>query len=150
MRPFSKPASQVLKLAHEAAQERGHGYMGTEHLLLGIIREGTSPAARILLENGATEYRIQAMVDELIGERMRESWAARGLPVSPYFIDVFVRAQRVAERLGQSQLRAEHLLIGLLRQTRSVGCEALRGLGISPETMEDALHEPVPQFCSRQ
>jgi ATP-dependent Clp protease ATP-binding subunit ClpC len=148
MRHLSKRANQVLKLAHEAAHEYGLGYVGTEHLLLGIVREGTSLGARILLDHGATEYRTKAMVDELVKERLDETWVTGRLPGSPQFVDVFARAERIAERLKQPQIYAEHLLAALLTETGCVGCEVLRAMGISREIVENAFHEQVPAGCS--
>ena len=148
MRHLSKRANQVLKLAHEAAREYGLGYVGTEHLLLGIVRDGTSVGARILLDHGATEYQTMAMVDELVKERLDETWVTGRLPGSPHFMNVFGRAERIAERLKQPQICAEHLLVALLTQTGSVGWEVLRTLGISMEIVENAFHDQVPAGCS--
>jgi len=148
MRRLSKRANQVLKLAHEAAREYGQGYVGTEHLLLGIVREGDSLGARILLEQGVTEYRTKAVVDELVDERMEETWVTGRLPGTPHFMDVFARAQRIAERLGQPRICTEHLLAALLTQTGSVGCEALREMGISTEIVENAFHDPTRSCCA--
>src|SRR5512143_3226884 len=118
MRHLSKRANRILKLAHEAAQEYGKGYVGTEHLLLGIVREGTSLGARILLDHGATQHWTKAVVDELVDELahkdLDETWVTGRLPGSPHFMDVFARADRIAQRLGHSQICAEHLLAALL------------------------------------
>ena len=148
MRHLSKRASQVLKLAHEAAQEYGQGYVGTEHLLLGIIREGTSLGARILLDHGATESRTKARVDELVNKHLDETWVTGRLPGSPHFMNVFARAERIARRLGHSQICAEHLLAALLTLTGSVGYKVLRAMGISMEIVENAFHEQVPAGCT--
>ena len=89
MRHLSRRANQVLKLAHKAAQEYGLGYVGTEHLLLGIVREGTSLGGRMLLHQGATEPRIKAAVDELVKQRLDETWVTGRLPGTPHFVNVF-------------------------------------------------------------
>jgi ATP-dependent Clp protease ATP-binding subunit ClpA len=88
------------------------------------------------------------MVDELIKERLDETWVTGRLPGSPHFVDVFARAERIAERLKQPQICAEHLLAALLTETGSVGCEVLRALGISMEVVENAFREQVPAGCS--
>ena len=127
-------------------------YVGTEHLLLGIIREGTSRGARILFDHGATEHWTKAVVDELVDELadkgMDETWVTGRLPGSPHFMDVFSRAERIAQRLGHSQICAEHLLAALLTLTGSVGYEVLRAMGISMEIIENAFHEQVAAGCS--
>ena len=148
MRHLSKRANRALKLAHEAAREYGKEYLGTEYLLLGIIREGTSLAAEVLLDHGVTEYRAKAMVDELADAESDETWVTGQLPGSPHFMDVFARAERIAERLGQAQICVEHLFAALLTQTGSMGCEALRAMGISMETVDNAFREPVLAGCS--
>jgi ATP-dependent Clp protease ATP-binding subunit ClpC len=148
MRHLSKRANQVLKLAHEAAQEYGQGHVGTEHLLLGMIREGTSLGAQILLDHGLTEYRTKVMVDELVNNHLDETWVTGRLPGSPHFMDVFGRAERIARRLEHSQICAEHLLAALLTQTGSMGCEILREMGISMDMIDEAFHERAPAGCS--
>ena len=144
MRHLSRRANQVLKLAHKAAQEYGLGYVGTEHLLLGIVREGTSLGGRMLLDEGATEDRIKAAVDELVKQRLDETWVTGRLPGTPHFVNVFSRADRIAKRLKHVQICAEHLLAALLTEGGCVGCEVLRMLGISREIVDQALHEEVP------
>jgi ATP-dependent Clp protease ATP-binding subunit ClpC len=143
MKRLSKRANKVLRLAREAAHEYGQSYVGTEHLLLGIVREGTSLAARVLLDNQATESRIRAVIDELVDKRMAETWVTGRVPGSPHFMNVFGRAERIAERLGQAQICVEHLLAALLTQTGSLGHETLRAIGISMELVDCAFHEQV-------
>jgi ATP-dependent Clp protease ATP-binding subunit ClpC len=140
---LSKRAGEIVRLAHQAADEYGQGYVGTEHLLLGIVREGTSLAAQILHECGATEYRTKAAVDELIVERVEETWVTGRLPGTPHFIDVFARAERIAERLDQPHICAEHLLAALMTVTGCLGHEALRILGITWENVETAFREQM-------
>ena len=145
MRHLSRRARQVLKLAQEAAGEYEQGSVGTEHLLLGIVREGASLGARILLEQGATEYRVKSVVDELVEDRVLETWVTGRLPGSPHFIDVFARAGRIAQRLGQSQICTEHLLAALTTETGSVAYEALHALGLSREIIEEAFQAQAVQ-----
>lgn len=136
---LSKRANDVVRLAHLAADEYEQGYVGTEHLLLGIVREGTSLAARVLLELGASEYRLKAIIDQLVTERVEETWITGRQPGTPHFIDVFARAERIAQRLSQPQICAEHLLVALMTVTGCLGYEALVQVGITREKIEDAL-----------
>ena len=148
MKALSERAHRVLQLAEEAAQEYRQGYVGTEHLLLGIAREGMSLGARTLLRHGVTEYRAKAIVDELTQKRTVETWVTGRLPGTPHFMDVFGRAERIAERLGHSRICTEHLLAALLTQTGSLGWEALQQMGISMEMVESAFHEQAPASCA--
>ena len=148
MRSLSRRANQVIKLAHQAAQEYGLAYVGTEHLLLGIVREGTSLGARILLDHGATEDRTKSVVDELAKERLEETWVTGRWPGTPHFVNGFARADRIAERLKQPQSCAEHLLAALLTESGCLGCEVLRTLGITIETVENAFRQQAPAACS--
>ncbi len=148
MKRLSNCAQQIMKLAEEAATEYCQSHIGTEHLLLGIIREGTSRAAQILTDHGATEYRAKSMIDELSRERIDETWVTGRMPGSPHYMDVFGRADRIAERLGHSLICPEHLLAGLLTQTGSVGWEVLRALGISFETVKNSFREQAPAVCA--
>lgn len=152
MRHLSPRANRVVKLAHEAAQEYGRCYVGTEHLLLGIVREGTSIGARTLHDHGATRQWTKAVVDELVEESidkgLDETWVTGRLPGSPHFMNVFARAERIAQRLGHSQICSEHLLAALLTLTGSMGHEVLRAMGISMELVERAFREQPVAGCA--
>lgn len=147
MKRLSKRANQVLRMARAAAREYGQNYVGTEHLLLGIIREGTSLAARTLLEHGANEDQAKSAIDERLSQHMEKTWVTGKVPGSPHFMNVFGRAERIAERLGQPHICVEHLLAALLTKTGSVGNDALRAMGISRELIDNAFHEQLPA-CS--
>jgi len=147
MKRLSKRANQVLQMARAAAREYGQSYVGTEHLLLGIIREGTSLAARTLLDHGANEDRAKSAIDQRLNRHMEKTWVTGRVPGSPHFMNVFGRAERIADRLGQPHICVEHLLAALLTKTGSVGNEALRTMGISMELVDNAFHEQLPA-CS--
>lgn len=148
MRPLSRRANHILKLAREAAGQSGRRFTGTEHLLLGIVRDGGSLAAGILLNQGTADAWTQAVADEQAHQGPSETWVTGRLPGSPHFMDVFARAERIAQRLGHSRICAEHLLAALLTLTGSMGYQVLRAMGISIEIVDEALRERVPVPCS--
>ena len=139
MNNLDNQAIEVLKLAGEVAQEYGLGYVGTEHLLLAILREGSSLATEILCEQGANEYATQNVVDELVENRSQETWVAGRQPGAPHFRDVLSKANEEARGSGNWQVTPEHLLLGLLAEEQSLGCRALKQLGVSTEQVRKAM-----------
>lgn len=135
MHHLSKRAERILNLAREAAREYGQGYVGTEHLLLAILREGTGLGARILLENGVTEDQVKAMIADIIKERLQETWVLGRLPGTRHYRDVLSKAAEAARGRGTWQICSVHLLIALLNERESTGYRVLRALGITGETV---------------
>lgn len=139
MNYLTRRADQIVKLAKEAAREYGQGYVGTEHLLLGIVREGTGLGARILMDRGATEARVQAEIDKLLKTRMQETWVLGRLPGTPHFKDVLAKASSEARGSGNWQICSVHLLLALLTEKGSTGHKALGAMGISLEIVRKVL-----------
>jgi ATP-dependent Clp protease ATP-binding subunit ClpC len=135
----SKQTEAVMRLAKEAAREHGLGYVGTEHLLLGIVREGQGLGAQILLELGVTEYNAQAEVDRRVHARLNETWVLGRLPGTPHFRDVWARAEAEARGSANWQISSEHLLLALLAERDSVGYEVLQALGVSLESVRRSI-----------
>jgi ATP-dependent Clp protease ATP-binding subunit ClpC len=130
---------RLLKLAKEVALEYGLGYVGTEHLLLAIVREGSSFAAEILRTHGANEYVVQRVVDELVQTRTQETWVAGRCPGTPHFRDVVDKAASHARGCGNWEVTPEHLLLGLLAEQKSLGYQALERLGVSVGDVQKAM-----------
>ncbi|GMU22254.1 MAG: hypothetical protein AMXMBFR13_23420 [Phycisphaerae bacterium] len=139
MHHLSRRAEQILKLAKEAAREYEQGFVGTEHLLLGIIREGTGVGAAILLEHGATEEKIKERIDHLIRQRLQETWILGRLPGTRHYRDVLSKAGAAARGHGNWQICSVHLLMALLQEKGSTGCQVLTDLGISMEVVRRAI-----------
>ena len=123
---FTQRASTAINKAHDAAMRMGHSYVGTEHLLLGIMREGEGLGARILTGDGITEAALTRMVTDTIG---------RGVPGAPDQ-GLTPRAKRVIERaaedaagLGHCYVGTEHLLMGILRESDCAAARVLVALG---------------------
>ncbi len=123
-RKFTPRAEESLRLSQEAAGELGHGYVGTEHLLLGLIREEDGIAHTVLTEAGLT--------DDMIVEIMKKS-VGMGLPGSNPAQGLTPRARRVVEiamedsvRGGCAYIGTEHLLAGLLREGNNMAVRILK------------------------
>jgi len=130
MERFTQRARRVLSLAHQEAEKMRHNYIGTEHLLLGLIREDGGVAGRVLRELGLEPERVQEMVERLTG-----SGQYRGgkLDLSPGTQQVLEHAVDEARRMGHHYIGTEHLLLGLVRYGEGVALEVLRKLGVTPE-----------------
>jgi ATP-dependent Clp protease ATP-binding subunit ClpC len=136
---LTKRAQKAVELARSIAAEYGLGYVGTEHLLLGIIQEGTSVAAACLKDLGADEKRTKAAVDELVRDRMEETWVMGRLPGTPHYLDVLTTAETHAKGTGNWQVCSVHLLLGLLEEKDSVGCRALTLLNLDRDIIREDL-----------
>ena len=130
MERFTQRARRVLSLAHQEAERMRHNYIGTEHLLLGLIREEGGVAGRVLRELGLEAERVQEMV-----ERMTGTGQYRGgkLDLSPGTQQVLEYAVEEARRMGHHYIGTEHLLLGLVRSGEGVAIEVLRKMGVTPE-----------------
>lgn len=130
MERFTQRARRVLSLAHQEAERLRHNYIGTEHLLLGLIREEGGVAGRVLRELGLENNRVQEIV-----ERLTETGQFRGgkLDLSPGTQQVLEYAVEEARRMGHHYIGTEHLLLGLVRHGEGIAMDVLRKLGITPE-----------------
>lgn len=138
---FTPGSEEALRLSQEAAGELGHGYVGTEHLLLGLIREEEGIAHSVLLEAGLT--------DEMIAEIIKKSVGA-GLPGGNPAQGLTPRAKRVVEiamedsmRSGCNYVGTEHLLAGILREGNNMAVRILRTAGCDPRHIYTALMQKV-------
>jgi ATP-dependent Clp protease ATP-binding subunit ClpC len=130
MERFTQRARRVLSLAHEEAERMHHNYIGTEHLLLGLVREEGGVAGRVLRELGMEPARIKEMVERLAGTGRHSGGR---IELSPGTEQVLQLAIEEARRMGHHYIGTEHLLLGLVRQNEGVGVDTLRRLGVTPE-----------------
>jgi len=128
---FTQRARRVLSFAQEEAERLHHGYIGTEHLLLGLIREEGGVAGRVLRELGLEYRRILEMVERLTGASRTTS--AAKIDLSPGTKRVLEMAVDEARRMGHHYIGTEHLLLGLVRQNEGMAIDVLKKLGISAE-----------------
>ncbi len=130
MERFTQRARRVLGLAHQEAERMRHDYIGTEHLLLGLIREEGGVAGRVLRELGLDANRVQEVVERLVGPG--QSKPAK-LDLSPGTEQVLELAVDEARQMGHHYIGTEHLLLGLVRYGEGVALDVLRKLGVTAE-----------------
>jgi ATP-dependent Clp protease ATP-binding subunit ClpC len=128
---FTQRARRVLSLAQEEAERLNHSYIGSEHVLVGLLREDGGVAGRVLRELGLEEQRVQAMVERLSGVGTRTPFTK--IELSPSTKRILELAVDEARRMGQHYISTEHLLLGMVRQNEGVAMDVLRKFGISAE-----------------
>ena len=128
---FTEQARKVLSLAREEAQRFQHHYIGTEHLLLGLVREGEGIAAKVLSNLGVELKEVRDAVEAMIGRGDRIVPSEIGL--TPHAKRVIELAVDEAHRLNHHYIGTEHLLLGLLREDEGIAAEALQSLGVNLE-----------------
>jgi len=153
MERFTQRARRALSLAQEEAERLQHSSIGTEHLLLGLIREEGGVAGRVLRELGLELPRVEELVKRLAKESNRNPNVELGL--SPGTKKVLEYAVDEARRMGHHYIGTEHLLLGLIREAQNPALEVLRRLGISPQevrrqTRNVLQDSPLQQAGTRQ
>lgn len=128
---FTERARRVLSLAQEEAQRFNHNYIGTEHLLLGLVREGDGLAAKVLSNLGVELNKVRSAVEFIIGRGDRPSSGDVGL--TPRAKKVIELAVDEARRLNHHYIGTEHLLLGLVREGEGIAAGVLESLGVNLE-----------------
>src|SRR5919205_988479 len=124
---FTDRARRVVVLAQEEARMLSHNYIGTEHILLGLIHEGEGVAAKALESLDISLEAVRAQVEEIIGQGQQ---APSGhIPFTPRAKKVLELSLREALQLGHSYIGTEHILLGLIREGEGVGAQVLQKLG---------------------
>src|SRR5216684_7441739 len=124
---FTDRARRVVVLAQEEARMLGHTYIGTEHILLGLIHEGEGVAAKALESLGISQQAVRQQVEEIIGPGQQ---APSGhIPFTPRAKKVLELALREALQLGHNYIGTEHILLGLIREGEGVAAQVLQKLG---------------------
>jgi ATP-dependent Clp protease ATP-binding subunit ClpA len=128
---FTERARRTLTLAQEEAQRFNHNYIGTEHLLLGLIREGDGVAARVLSNMGVQLPKVRSAVEFIIGRGDQAPTGDIGL--TPRAKKVIELAVDEARRLNHHYIGTEHLLLGLVREGEGIAAGVLESLGVNLE-----------------
>jgi ATP-dependent Clp protease ATP-binding subunit ClpC len=126
---FTKRARRVLTLAQEEALRLNHNYIGTEHLLLGLVREENSVAVKVLKELGVEPGQVVRAVERTVGRGERTPFGKPTL--APRTKRVIELAVEEARMMGHHYIGTEHLLLGLVREGEGIAVNVLRGLGIN-------------------
>ena len=135
---FSERARRVLSLAQEEAQRFNHNYIGTEHILLGLVRETEGVAARVLSSLSVDLSKVRSAVEFIIGRGEKPAQGEIGL--TPRAKKVVELAVDEARRMNHTYIGTEHLLIGLLREGEGVAAGVLESLGVTLDKVRSETH----------
>ena len=138
---FTPRAEEALRLAQEAAEEMGHGYVGTEHILLGLMREENGIAHRVMREYGMTEDMICTVLERSVGKGLSGAAPSQGL--TPRAKSAVELAVSEAMRMGAACIGTEHLLMGLLREGNNMAIRVLETVGIDPKKMYSSVVQKI-------
>jgi ATP-dependent Clp protease ATP-binding subunit ClpC len=144
---FSERARRVLTLAQEEAQSLNHSYIGTEHILLGLVREEEGAAAKVLTNLGVGLAKVRTSVEFVIGHGEKMSSGETGL--TPRARRVIELAIDEARRLGHGYIGTEHLLLGLLREGEGVAAGVLDSFGITLERARTEVERVLSQGVTK-
>ncbi len=145
---FSERARRVLTLAQEEAQHLNHSYIGTEHILLGLLREEEGVAAKVLVSLGCNLGKVRSGVEFIIGRGDKPNTGEIGL--TPRAKRVIELAIDEARHLGHNYIGTEHLLLGLLHEGGGVAAGVLDSFGISLEQVRTEVTRLLTQNASKQ
>ena len=140
---YSNRARRVVELAAQEGQALGHQHIGTEHLLLGILAEGHSPAAKALDRAGATLAAARPKVSEAVGERQPETMPG-DLPLTARAKRVLERASRFSLQRRSPEVETTDVLLAILNVDGTAG-QVLRGLGVDLVALEERVTEAPPE-----
>ncbi len=130
--PFTPRAKKVLELSLREAMQLGHNYIGTEHLLLGLVREGKGVACQVLVRLGATLPKVRARVLELLDDYSGEGAPAPSARLSSELVEVLDEARRAAEATGESEVAPIHLFLAAVEHPDGAAGRMLRVVGVDP------------------
>src|SRR5688500_148465 len=143
---FTDRARKVLTLAQDEAQRFNHNYIGTEHLLLGLVREGEGVAARVLENMNVELSKVRTAVEFIVGRGDRPVVGEVGL--TPRAKRVIELAIDEARRLGHNYIGTEHLLLGLVREGEGIAAGVLESLGVNLDKVRHQVIHVLSQSSS--
>jgi hypothetical protein len=140
---FTRTSRQVVVLAQQQARELGHNYIGTEHLLLGLLLDAASPAGQVLGRFGVSAGVVRARVVEIVGTS--EEPQLGQIPFTPRAKKVLELALREAESLGDDRIGSLHLLLGLMGVNEGVAMRILLRANVDPVLLREAVIAAGPE-----
>ena len=146
MQQFTNKAKAALLLAEKLAKKLHQGYVGTEHILVGLMQERTGVAAKVLLDNGVDEMQVMDMIrdllalDNAIALKDKETYSPRALKV-------LEDAHKLAERFKEKETGTEHILMALIREGENVAVRLLNTLGVSTQKLYVDLLIAIGEDC---
>jgi ATP-dependent Clp protease ATP-binding subunit ClpC len=139
---FTEKARQVVVFAQDDARILGHNYIGTEHLLLGLLRVEDGVAAKVLDSLGVTHEQTREQVARIIGTGESERGVGQ-IPFTPRAKKVLELSLREALSIGHNYIGTEHILLGLARENHGVAARILLDFGVDSERIRDGVLEVV-------
>jgi ATP-dependent Clp protease ATP-binding subunit ClpC len=137
---FTDRAKKVMNLARQEAQRFNHEYLGTEHILLGLVQEGSGVAANVLKNMSIDLTKIRAEVEKIV--KTGPSMVTMGqLPFTPRAKKVLELSMEEASNLGHNYIGTEHLLLGLIKENEGIAAQVLMNLGVKLEDVRDEVLE---------
>src|SRR5271163_3424053 len=150
MNNFTPRAQQVLRLSRQEADRFNHNFVGTEHLLLGLIRLGQGTAVAVLGNMGLNLETVRLEVEKQVGTGPDQKIIGN-IPYTPRVKKVLALAAKEAKALNHTYVGTEHILLGLLREGDGVAAKVLRNLDVDIEqTRQEILKELDPNFAAEE
>jgi predicted flap endonuclease-1-like 5' DNA nuclease len=147
MERFTQRARRVLSLAQEEAERMQHGFIGTEHILLGLLREEDGVAGKVLREMGLRPGQVEQIIERLTGGEKQPD--IKRMDLSPGTKKVLELAVDEAHRLGHHYIGTEHLLLGLMRVPDGIALDVLRELKIEPDDVRSQIRRMMQELPLR-
>ena len=145
---FTARAEKALEIANDIAMQLGHNYIGTEHLLYGLVKEGTGIANKVLENQNVTENAVLEKIEELIGTG--ETRGDQTIGFTPRTKRVIENAFREAKRLGSDFIGTEHLLIGIMREADSIAVRIMLDLNVNPQKLYNEIVKVINEYESTE
>jgi len=131
----------VIKLANQVAREYEQEYVGTEHMLLAILTEGTGIGSTLLAGRGVTDENLREEIAGLIRKQMEETWVFGRLPGTPHFKNVMASAIQECQDEVAAEVCTEHILLALVKERGCVAQKALKALDVTYDNLRQDLSD---------
>lgn len=145
---FTDRARRVLVLAQDEARSLNHNYIGTDHILLGLLHEGEGVAAQALIALGVSLEDARSQIEMLIGRG--EAEPTGHIPFTPRAKKVQELALRESLQLGHSYIGTEHLLLGLVREGEGIGAQVLAKLGVELTRVREQVIQILSEYLDKK
>ncbi len=147
---FTERVRKVLTLAHQEAVELKHNYIGTEHLLLGLVREGEGVAAKVLTNLGVELNKVRDTVVAIIGYGNKDIAPTELFGLTPRSKKVIELAVKEAQLLGHHYIGTEHMLLGLIREGEDIAARVLMDMGVQLEQVRSETLRVLGELQARE
>ena len=148
MEEFTIKAKEALEWAGETAKELGHGYIGSEHILCGLLREGSGLAAKILFSANVSENSVISLIDRFVSQNVETKKNKYGY--TPSAERILEQSKREAFRFRSNNVGTEHILIAILKDNDSIAARMLNTMGVNIQKLYNeilkAIGEDLPEY----